>query len=83
MGTHYHEFLRDDGVTKIEVTFEVESYGCASNSWDEPGEAMELGIIHAIDVETGEVLVLTEAENERMNLALLELDPDELSAIDD
>lgn len=62
----------DDG-RAICVEYHVESHGCPSNGWDEPGEAPILHITSAwIDDELGELVDLSDAERARIDRELTE-----------
>lgn len=42
MRAHTHSATVRVGDIEHEVEFSIESYGCPSNGWDEPGEAAEI-----------------------------------------
>lgn len=62
----------DDG-RAICIEYEIESHGCATNNWDEPGEApiLELGACW-IDDDIGEIVQLTPAEHDRIMQELID-----------
>ena len=74
----------DDG-RAICIDYQVESHGCPSNGWDEPGEAPILHITSAwIDDDMGELVDLSEAEKNRIERELTEaFDPAQDDPFDD
>lgn len=70
-------FKRDDGVTEVEVDYEVESYG--SPNFDHPGHICDGGgepaiinITEVTSLKTGEKVELTEKERERIEGTIAE-----------
>ena len=60
-------FTREDRETEIEVEFSINSFGCPSNGWDEPGEGPDLDIGRAVLIGTDEVVDLTPEEINRFH----------------
>lgn len=62
----------DDG-RAICIEYEIESHGCPTNNWDEPGEALilELGACW-IDDDIGEIVYLSESEHDRIMQELID-----------
>lgn len=44
-----------EGITELQVDIKIDSWGCASNGWDEPGEAAEW---HIVSTDLGGVKTL-------------------------
>lgn len=53
----YHQFEME-----FDVAFTIDSYGCPSNGWDEPGEAAEISINKILSTEGYDYLPAFTAE---------------------
>lgn len=61
-------YRRDDG-SEVELEYSIESHGCPSNGWDEPGEPTIVAITEVWDL-AGNDVALTEAERERLEVEI-------------
>ncbi len=55
----------DDG-RDLDIEYSIESHGCSSNGWDDPGEAAEISLISVIDEASGDPIKLSVSESERI-----------------